>query len=663
MNNKTKRIITVAVSAVCGILLALLTAYFVVKTSKNIGADSPLTLSSADIGEVSSNEDSSTLSITSPSSEKTSTTDPNFTFAGSCDPEHPLTMNGNEVKVSKNGAFSIEVTLEVGDNVFTFEHKGETKTYTVNYRYVIINSYTPKTKQTYSSGSTFYVTVSARKGSAVTAEFNGQTITLTQKKSEDESTSSDFVTFSGSFTLPNDGLKDISLGKVKYTAVYNGKSETFYSGEITCKKASILVDYDPNATPLGGRYVNVGSGKITEIVAYEAETFDAYSTNDWSKPTNNYLPEGTVDYSAQGYVYHTSGSTQNEYAVLRCGYQVYTSRLDTPGKNSIQVVKEYVGTLPDHNEIGFADFAQDGQHTVLTLDTDWKAPFYFDLAPQKYTNEATRDYTFTDATYSYVDITFCYATVFENEVITPADNPVFSHAQVIKNTSDYTLRLYLKRQGKFYGWDAYYNDNGQLCFEFLNPAKISAADNAYGVDLTGVEILIDVGHGGIDCGALGFNKVNTEAERNLALANKIKSELQSLGATVYMTRESDMVSSNDTKLKMLKSIKPDFCIAVHHDSNKSSSLSGFGAYHFNAFSKKATDYVYQYTANTGIYGKTALKWHYYYMLRSTVCPVVLTENGYMSNINDFNNIINDSVNTQKAVAITQGIVEYFRSIQ
>ena len=604
-----------------------------------------------------------TLNITSPEKEKVSTTDKNFTFKGSCNPDFPLTVNGTELPFDENGIFSYEVELKDGNNTFTFENNGVQKVYTINYRYVIINSYSPSNKQSYIGGSTFYVTVSARKGSTVTATFDNTTITLNQI-ADDENTT-DFINYTGSFTLPNDKLKDTDMGKVKFTATYNGKSESFSSGNITCKKASIIVDYDANATPLGGRYVNVGSGKITEIITDSAQTFDAYSTNDWSKPTNNYLPKGTVDYSAQGYIYHsrTDGRSADEYAVLRCGYQVYTSVYDVPGYTSTKAVKEYAGTLPETNTISFANLNQEGSHTILTFDTDWKAPFYFDLAPQKYNNEAYRDYTFSTATYSYVDITFCYSSAINNEIVIPHDNPVFSSAQIIKNASDYTLRLHLKKQGKFYGWSCHYNDNGQLVFEFLNPAQTKEANNAYGTDLTGVKVLIDVGHGGSDCGAVGFNKTNTEAERNLNLAKKLKTELENIGATVYLTRDDNSTSTNNSKVAMLAKLKPDFCIAIHHDSNTSSSLNGFGAFHFNAFSKNATDYIYQYTVAENIYRNAKVKWHYYYMARSTVCPVVLTENGYMSNKQDFNGIIDEATNNRKVVAITKGIVEYFKSIR
>lgn len=51
------------------------------------------------------------------------------------------------------------------------------------------------------------------------------------------------------------------------------------------------------------------------------------------------------------------------------------------------------------------------------------------------------------------------------------------------------------------------------------------------------------------------------------------------------------------------------------------------------------------------------------MCRITTCPVVLTENGFMSNSSDFSIIRNDAKNTEKAKAITRGIVDHFRSIQ
>ena len=45
------------------------------------------------------------------------------------------------------------------------------------------------------------------------------------------------------------------------------------------------------------------------------------------------------------------------------------------------------------------------------------------------------------------------------------------------------------------------------------------------------------------------------------------------------------------------------------------------------------------------------------------CPVVLTENGYMTSRLDHQGIVSDAVNWEKAQAITQGVAKYFLSIR
>ena len=88
------------------------------------------------------------LVLTEPKEESTEVTEPDFTFSGTSDPAAPLTVNGKAIKRARNGAFTYGVTLNTGENTFTFEHKGEKKVYTVNYRYVIIESYSPSAAQT-----------------------------------------------------------------------------------------------------------------------------------------------------------------------------------------------------------------------------------------------------------------------------------------------------------------------------------------------------------------------------------------------------------------------------------------------------------------------------------------------------------------------------------
>lgn len=682
-----RKIMLISLSVLTTVLVALITVFMLIKffefkTSKEdvlssdaISVFGEMEQSSVN-GDVSSeSEESSTVSagsestnkdngirlvLTSPTTSKINTTEPTFTFNGTSDPAEPVFLNGISIGRNESGEFTYLANLKIGDNSFRFEHKGISYYYTVNYRFVVISYYNPSKAVSLENGAQMPVTVTARNGSQVTAAFRGNSITLNPQTVVN---GEEFINYSGSFTLPSGSLNDLNLGKITFKATFNGVTESFSSGDIICKKPSNILDSNPSATPNGSRYIDVGSGKIAEVVAYEAETFDAYSTNDWSKPTNNYLPKGTVDYSSSKYVY-SKDSEPKEYAVLRYGKQVYTSRKDTPNKEKIPVIKEYAGTLPDHNEVNIVSFSNGTRHTTLTLAPMWKAPFYLEVLQQKYNNVAIRDYGFSAATYSYIDITLCYTTVLTGEISVPADNPLFRSAEIIKNSADYTLRLHLKKTGFFYGWDANYNEKGELVFEFLNPARIKTVNNAYGADLSGVSILIDVGHGGKDPGALGADSNHTEAIQNLILAQKLKAELQSIGATVTLTRDSNVTSSSDDKIKMLKALKPDYCIAIHHNSSGTNkNKNGFSAHFFHPYSKIPADKVRSATAVSGLYKDSGVNWHNYFMARSYYCPVVLTENGYMSNSYDYGNIINESYNVGKAKALTKGIVSYFLSIQ
>ena len=588
------------------------------------------------------------LTITSHKSTSVTTNEHFTVFAGTSDPLYPLLLDGVEVKRDRTGAFSVEKDLTPGKNTFTFTHKGKTVTYTVTYQYVVMRSHSPAGNCRYESGASFAVVVNARVGSTVTATFRGKTITLkpstTQGEDGDQPQSDTFVDYVGSFTLPSDNTSDLDLGKVTFRAVHSGVTSTAASGTIVCKKAVLPV--------------------IGEIVAVTAETFDGDKSDDDSRPTNNYLPQGTVDYVV-GHSYFGD----KEYLNLRCGRRVYVSKENSPSSQVLQVSKEYAGKLPDTNRLSLADLRVVDNATYLTFDTAWKAPFLLDLLPQKYTNPKEQDYTVSSVTCEYVEITFCYANALTGSFPFEENHPLFTHATVTKSGGNTVLRLYLRRVGGFYGWDASYNEQGQLVFYFLHPAQVTEADNAYGADLTGVTIMIDVGHGYQSEGATGLDSDHPEGERNYNLAVLLKAELEKMGATVVLNRGAKEDLNSEERLLALKALKPDFCIAIHHDANSSSRPHGFGAFHSTLFSVDAARYIYDATMAAGIYDTTPegnrnrLKWHYYFVARMSDCPVVLTENGFMTSPLDHVGIVDQDTNLRKAQAIARGTAEYFLSIR
>ncbi len=604
------------------------------------------------------------LQITAPEKTQLETGEEQLVFAGVAEPSLPLTVNGTAVTVAADGSFRHSVTLAVGDNTVTVVSGDTTRVYQIR-RYYGMQSYSPSVDTTYSSGATVLIEVMVREDSRLQVKLGTKEIEMQKDPNQIGSgISQGYVRYTGSYKLTDTNAEDLQLGVITYTVTTGDVVETYESSPVVCKKSGQILSSNPSVTPDYGEYIDVGSGFIAEIIAYNAETFNGKTDDDKSAPTRNYLPKGTLDYASTKMV--TNGS--NSYYLLRCGRRVYLKKNNWPSTAKTQIVDVYKGTLPDHNEIGFVSLTQDGHHTVLTFDTMWKAPFYFDLLPQKYINEEQRDYRVTQLTAEYVDITFCYATVFEGTVEIPEGHRLFKSAELKKNESDCTLRLYLQKTGGFYGWDAYYNEQNQLCFRFLNPVKATAtSDNAYGADLTGIRIMLDVGHGGIDPGSIrkNFNGKNvSEADLNLALANKLKQELESMGATVILNRTEDTTINTDERIQQFKEISPDLCIAIHQNSVSGyPNHSGVEICYSTPFSAAVSELIFEETEKTGVYNKHSLKWHYYYVARQTNCPVVLTENGFMTNDAELQKMVDEGVQLTKAQAMARGIARYFLSVE
>jgi N-acetylmuramoyl-L-alanine amidase len=601
------------------------------------------------------------LTVTSPAEQTLVSMEQSLVFAGTSDATQKLTIAGAEVVRDSDGAFTHTVQLQPGTNEITVAHKDQSITYTVEYRYAV-QAFSPTEKTTYNCGATIELSLTVRQGSTLKVTLGSQEVAM-QQSADQQGVAEGFVRYAGAYKLPTDNTQDLNLGKIAYTVTCNGVTESYYSADVICKKSADILASDPSVTPDYGNYIDVGSGYIAEIVNSTAETFNGATTDDYSDPRNNYLPKGTVDYCDKDLV--TKG--KNSYRLLRCGRRVYIEKPNYPPPGqTAAVVEVYRGTLPDHNEIGFVSMEVVKNHTVLTLDCLWKAPFWLEFGPQEYINPADRDFRVTRVTAEYVEITFCYATVFEGTVAVPAENPLFSSAQLTQNESDCVLRLNLKKTGGFYGWDAYYNDNDQLCFSFLNPAKATKAENAYGADLTGTLILLDVGHGGYDGGSAATLPDGTkvdEAELNLKLAMALKAELESTGATVVLNRNGDDSIAVDQRILNLKQTAPDLCVAVHQNSiGGYPDHRGGQVLYFTPFSQPAAQHIYEQTNATGIYPKTLLDWNLYYMARQAVCPLVLTENGFMTNAQDLADMMDDAVVQRKAEAIARGVANYFLSI-
>ena len=152
----------------------------------------------------------------------------------------------------------------------------------------------------------------------------------------------------------------------------------------------------------------------------------------------------------------------------------------------------------------------------------------------------------------------------------------------------------------------------------------------------------------------------SESGRNMDLAYALRDELESIGATVVFNREGKVTLTVDERIQILKNAAPDFCIAIHHNSISGyPDISGFECYYYGPFSQLAAQRIYEHTKESTVYKYNAIRWHNYYVSRHTTCPVVLTENGYMSSLYDLNCALNPETIALKAKAMAQGIADYF----
>ncbi len=577
---------------------------------------------------------------------------------GTADPRYPVYIGDTELLAAEDGHFSFEIPLEVGENTVAVTYLEETLEFHITRRYTTA-WYLHEAGASYCPGAMVYAEIFAREGSAVEILFGGETQKVSPSTDQlGFGVPEGFRRYVCRFETPAKNEALLDMGPITYRITCDGITEEYVSGNILCQASVEKKLSDASVTPEG--YRNVGSGHIVEIVDVNAETFNGQTRDDTSMPTMNYLPKGTVDYGTQGVYYNEEANRY--YYLLRCGVRVYR-RNDNKPYGTVPIVDCYNGLLPDHNELNVAAFRVDGHFTELALDCLWKAPFFFDQEAQDYYNHYWKRFILEDYDATYVDITFCYATVFTGLPEIPEDHPLFSKAELIQNEADCTLRLHLKAPGAFYGWNAYYNEQDQLCFRFLNPVTVIPADNAYGANLSGLRIMIDVGHGGEDPGASypdSNGKRWKESERNLALALALKEQLESTGAQVILNRTDDSYTLTRTeRIAYLMEQEPDFCICIHHNADQHPLQSGFDSWYFTPFSLDAAEHIRQANENTGVYRSSELSWHYYYVARQTVCPIVLAENGYMSCVEEMDRISDPAVVAQKAVDMAQGIVNYY----
>lgn len=204
-----------------------------------------------------------------------------------------------------------------------------------------------------------------------------------------------------------------------------------------------------------------------------------------------------------------------------------------------------------------------------------------------------------------------------------------------------------------------------LCFAAL------AKTDAISVN-SGVKIVLDAGHGGIDGGVSGKNTGVYESELNLSVVKKLETYLKDAGLTVILTRTSDAglygVASSTLKRRdmekrkeIINKAEPTLVVSVHMNYYPNSSRRG-GQVFYKSDSEKS--YTLAKSVQNGLNALYKDVKDYapltgdYYILNCTKYPTVIAECGFLSNPTDESLLTGEEFQNELAYSLFYGIINY-----
>lgn len=255
-----------------------------------------------------------------------------------------------------------------------------------------------------------------------------------------------------------------------------------------------------------------------------------------------------------------------------------------------------------------------------------------------------------------------YNTTAQTDIIRLDDNPLINRLdwqQEAPGQVKYTFNL---KKAQQWGYKLRY-DGTTLVLALRHPPKIG---NTRRKPLANFKIVLDPGHGGKESGASGPTGY-LEKDVNLVVSKLLRDELVKRGATVVMTREDDKEVSLVERQAIISQEEPAIAISIHHnslpDDGDAEKIKGFAAFWYQPQAHNLAIFLQNYVVKKLGKPSYGVYWDNLALTRPTAAPSVLLELGFMSNPDEFEQVVNPEEQKKMAKAIAQGITEWFRSVQ
>lgn len=185
-------------------------------------------------------------------------------------------------------------------------------------------------------------------------------------------------------------------------------------------------------------------------------------------------------------------------------------------------------------------------------------------------------------------------------------------------------------------------------------------------------VVLDAGHGGIDCGCSGTVTKANERDINLKITQKLGSFLENLGLKVVYTRTNTdglygtfasgfKKRDMQARCEIIKATNPDLVVSIHLNSYTSPLASGAQVfYKIGSNVSQELGQLLQDIFVEKVEGsrKSSMPGDFF-MLNCTSTPGILVECGFLSNPTEEQKLITDEYQEHLAYTIACGIVAFF----
>jgi N-acetylmuramoyl-L-alanine amidase len=552
-----------------------------------------------------------------PTSYKTSTE--KIFFLGAAPPKGLVSINGQQITRSKAGYFAPSLPLALGDNFFTIRYRNQEKVIKVTRVSLepeipqglnfAANSLTPADNIARLPKELICFSAIAPQNAQVSVNLNHINVPLNLQPPQAQLPDNHAL-----LTGHNQPITQSHL------AIYQGCTKVSNIGNLGQPEFQLSLN-GQTITQLGKGRIQILSPEQLSVVEVTAERGVARTgpSNDFSRLTP--LPKGT-----------------------RCvvtGQEGNWLRLDYGAWINSQETRILAGAVPPHTTIRSVGYRQQDQSTEIVFPLQVPVP----LTVQ----QGERSFTLT-----------LYNTIAQTDVIRLDDDPLISdlnwqQISLEPEVVQYTFNL---KQAQQWGYDLRY-DNTTLILTLRHSPAIT---NRGYHPLNGIKILLDPGHGGAETGAVGPNGA-WEKDVNLVVARLLRQELVKRGATVVMTRDSDQELSLAQRQGIIQHEQPAIALSIHHnslpDDGNAEKIKGFSAYWYNHQAHSLAVFLHNYVVKKLHRPSYGVYWDNLALTRPTIAPSVLLELGFMSNPEEFEQLIEPKEQQKIAKALAEGITEWF----